>query len=268
MRRATDLERSPPAGVGRGVVNGKPRIHGLRPRHVRRVTAEHVGQRVSLRHLVDDPDRGPVPTDVVGRLAAFDDDVVLVIDRAGRLTVVDPRQVLASKVIPAHPRLPAEPPVGTADAPLHREAARVLLLDDDHRVLLVAHTPSTGERVWTAPGGGLEPGETPLQAARRELFEEVGIDTELGPCVWERRATFPFRGVWLDQHELWFSAHVADPPPAADAPLDDAGVVQARWWALQELMRTDESLAPAALADHLGALLRDGPPERPIDVGG
>jgi hypothetical protein len=44
---------------------------GLHPRYVRRVTPEHAGERVSVRHLVTDPERGPVATDVVVRLLAF-----------------------------------------------------------------------------------------------------------------------------------------------------------------------------------------------------
>lgn len=44
--------------------------------------------------------------------------------------------------------------------------------------LLMLHRPphkSQGGR-WGAPGGKVDPGETPLQAMRREMFEETGID--------------------------------------------------------------------------------------------
>lgn len=242
-----------------------PSVRRLGARYTRRVTPADVGRRVSIRHLVDDPTRGPVPSDVVGRLAAMDDELLLLVDRAGRLHVVDATRVVASRVVPAHPRLPAEPDLGSRTAPLPRQAARVLLLDGD-RVLLVAHAPDADRRVWTAPGGGLDPGEDHVAAARREVHEELGVDVDVGPWVWHRRVVFCFRGLWLDQDERWYLA-TAPTIDATRAPLDDPGALRARWWSLAELTATDDTLAPAALPTHLADLLRDGPPAAPRDVG-
>ncbi|MFA9444334.1 NUDIX hydrolase [Egicoccus sp. AB-alg6-2] len=239
---------------------------GLRAHYVRRVTPDDVGSRVSVRHLVPDPDRGPTPTDVVGRLLVMDDDVLLLVDRDGQLVVVDATAVVASRVVPPHPRLPPEPEgVGTQERPLVRRAARVVLLDPLERVLLVAHAPSSTRRVWTAPGGGLTPGETHEEAAVRELREELGLMPELGPWIWRRRVQFPFRGVWLDQDERWFLARAE--VDVAAAPLDDLGAVEARWWTLEELSTTRELLAPSALPEHLVALRAEGLPPEPVDVG-
>lgn len=244
---------------------GPSRRVGPRARHARRVTAEHVGERVSVRRWVDDPDRGPVQGDVVGRLLALDDEVMLIVDRRRRLHVVEPDRVLSSRVVPPHPRLEDEPGLPTRDEPLEREAARVLLLDERDRVLLVSHLPGDGRRVWTAPGGGLEPDEDHPAAARRELTEELGLEVEPGPCVWTRSATFAFRGVWLRQHERWHLTR--GELDAAGAPLVDVGTGQARWWTLPELEATDEHLAPRRLPEALAALLAQGPPSGPVDVG-
>jgi 8-oxo-dGTP pyrophosphatase MutT (NUDIX family) len=244
-----------------------PRIGALRARYVRRVTREHVGSRVSVRYLVDEPGRGPTATDLVARLLALDPDAMLLVDREGQLHVVDPTTVVASRPVPAHPRLPPEPDVGRRrDEPLVRDAARVLLLDGADRVLLVAHVPSAGRRVWTAPGGGLRPGEDHAAAARRELVEELGVDVPLGPWVFTRRELFTFRGVWLDQSERWFLARV-DALDVDAVPLDDPATDQARWWTLPELDATDELLAPTNLADETRGLLRHGPPDPPRRLG-
>ena len=53
----------------------------------------------------------------------------------------------------------------------------------DGRVVLVKrrHEPLAGE--WSLPGGAIELGETLHEGLRRELREEIGIETKVGPLV-------------------------------------------------------------------------------------
>lgn len=57
-----------------------------------------------------------------------------------------------------------------------RPAARLLCRDDEERLLLLHfRDPDDGAHFWEPPGGGLEPGETALQAVMREWDEETGL---------------------------------------------------------------------------------------------
>jgi 8-oxo-dGTP pyrophosphatase MutT (NUDIX family) len=53
---------------------------------------------------------------------------------------------------------------------------RGMAIDPDRRVFLIKHSYVPG---WHLPGGGVEPGETMLQALTREMHEEGNI--EIGP---------------------------------------------------------------------------------------
>ena len=57
-----------------------------------------------------------------------------------------------------------------------RVAAGALFFDDQEDVLLVKPTYKDG---WDIPGGYVEPGETPVEACRREVKEELGLELPL-----------------------------------------------------------------------------------------
>ena len=60
-----------------------------------------------------------------------------------------------------------------ASLPRKQVAAACLFLDSDGRVLLVKPTYKDG---WELPGGAVEAGESPYDAAAREVSEELGLD--------------------------------------------------------------------------------------------
>jgi 8-oxo-dGTP pyrophosphatase MutT (NUDIX family) len=151
-----------------------------------------------------------------------------------------------------------------------RHAARALVLDPLDRTLLVRFEIQ-GRAWWATPGGGLEEGETHEEAVRRELVEEAGISgAPLGPCVWIREHTFPWMGRVLRQRERIYLVRIQAAPAApsfSGEQLQREGLAGQRWWALDEMLRSEVTFAPRRLPALVRDLLERGPPPEPIDVG-
>jgi 8-oxo-dGTP diphosphatase len=151
-----------------------------------------------------------------------------------------------------------------------RQAVRALLIDPEQRVLLVRFEFPTATR-WALPGGGLERGEDHVDALRRELEEEVGLaDAIIGPHIWDRLHIVAFvNGEFDGQRERIYlvRCQTLEPQPRLSwEQLNAEFVHELRWWTIDEIAASDAHFVPKALHTLLATLLRDGPPNDPVDV--
>ncbi len=147
-----------------------------------------------------------------------------------------------------------------------RCASRVILIGPNQSVLyLRAQEPKTGNVFWVMPGGGLDPGESFEDAARRELVEETGCSFRLGPYVWFRRHIHEWNGRPADQYERFFVAHTDSLVVAPQR--QDEYISLHCWWSLEELKASEEDFAPRAVAQLLPDILNGNYPKEPIDCG-
>lgn len=162
-----------------------------------------------------------------------------------------------------------------ADAPPIRHIARGLVMDPRDRVLLIEYAalrlidPARPDlqSFWFMPGGGLEPGETHVEACRRELHEEIGVaDVAVGPLV--ALCDGPF---WLferarDARERYFLVRLPDDriDTRRLAETEDSPVRGTRWWTIEELEGTRERIEPAGLAKVARRIISRDEPAEPV----
>ncbi|MGB3806501.1 MAG: NUDIX domain-containing protein [Erythrobacter sp.] len=104
------------------------------------------------------------------------------------------------------------------------EGVSVIITDDQDRLLLLRH--SYGPKVWALPGGGLDRGEDPVEAARREMREELQIELDQVQSLGTLEESLS--GARHTAH--LFSARASSPPVP-----DMREIVEARFFALEAM---------------------------------
>jgi ADP-ribose pyrophosphatase YjhB (NUDIX family) len=105
---------------------------------------------------------------------------------------------------------------GNAHQARKRVAADVLIRDEAGRLLLVdpGYKPN-----WDLPGGMVEANEPPIQAAQRELHEELALQTPIGRLLYLEWV--PPHDPWDDQLAMIFDGGILDDRAIAGLRLAD-----------------------------------------------
>ncbi|MGA8028223.1 MAG: NUDIX hydrolase [Bryobacteraceae bacterium] len=111
----------------------------------------------------------------------------------------------------------------------HPGSAVMMAVDERERVLLVKQFRLPAERdLWEVPAGRLDPGESPLRAAKRELREETGFKAK----KWMKLSSFWASPGYIDEKMHLFLA--TELTEGEQEPMDDERI-EIRWFSKQEL---------------------------------
>lgn len=160
-----------------------------------------------------------------------------------------------------------------------KKSIKVLLLNDKNEILLMcADDPKTVSadgkyygRFWFPIGGGIEEGESIVDAAIRELYEETGLrkeEFELGPVVWFGEFDLTLVGILTRMKETFIVAK-AKRTNVSLTKLDDweKKVVKGiAWFSLEEIKNSLDVIFPVLLGEYLPDIIAGKYPEKPIEI--
>ena len=121
----------------------------------------------------------------------------------------------------------------------HAGSAVIMPVDDRKRILLVRQFRLPAKSyLWELPAGRVDEGETPLQAARRELKEETGYRAR----KWKKLVAFyPSPGFLSEKMTIYLATSLA---AGKSTPMEDERI-EARWFTskqVDDMIRADKIL--------------------------
>mgnify|MGYP003427770306 CR=1 FL=1 len=127
---------------------------------------------------------------------------------------------------------------------IERNIVGTFLISSDAKILLGQSVKGgVYQGVWCVPGGGIEPDETNLEAARRETLEEANVDIldesielDTFPSYGQSQKTLPESGEQVLVKMNFINYIVRFQRPSKDIPFEDGDdLMNLKWHSLADL---------------------------------
>lgn len=108
------------------------------------------------------------------------------------------------------------------------------VIEKDGKFLLVQEAKERCRGKWNIPAGHLDPNETILEAAQREIHEETGCKVELTGVLQI--------GNRVSLDDIWMSVIFATNLIEENITYDEAEILDVKWFSYEELLNMKEEL--------------------------
>ena len=138
--------------------------------------------------------------------------------------------------------------------------AAIILIQDERIALIERHR--AGDHYFAFPGGHIEPGETPEQAAGREAWEELGLQVETVRQVAE--------GSWQGHPQYYFLVRVIGGTfgtgmgDEMQSPPAGRGTYHPIWMPLDDIL--NQPVKPQKIAEFVSRSYKNGWPDKPVMI--
>ena len=138
--------------------------------------------------------------------------------------------------------------------------AAIILIKDDKVALIERHRQ--GLTYFTFPGGHVDEGETPEQAAVRETMEELGLEVTLKKLV----ARLSWQGKWQYYYLAEITGGVFGTGAGQEMinPRPERGSYLPLWMSIVDL--ANQPIKPRQVVDLLLLSMKEGWPESPVII--
>jgi 8-oxo-dGTP pyrophosphatase MutT (NUDIX family) len=144
-----------------------------------------------------------------------------------------------------------------------RTRAGIVLIQENKVALIERHR--AGLDYFVFPGGGVDEGETPEQAAIREAMEELGVEIAIKQKVAEIRIGLKSKQIYFLVEQVGGEFGSGDGEEYTDADPDDPseGIYIPIWMPIDELP-LHEKIYPVALSELVGKSTMEGWADTPL----